>query len=380
VPARRRPLRRLWDGYRYALLVVVLSRLVTAGVFAMEEWVERPHGAGFSWGLLFKDVGAWDGIWYREIALHGYEPTLMHGNTPAFYPLYPLLLKAAHKALPFLDLAYVGAGLSTLLFAVGMCLLYRLTVELLGLPLARRATLYLAISPLAFIFSTVYAESLFLLLAVATFLLAEHGRFVRACVVAALATLTRPVGIMLAPALAWMAWRRHGRLDRGLVRVLAPVALLPVAEVGFLLYLWWRTGDPMATFHAQSRGWARGATFPPSLVWHTFTTSVLHAHLLRYVVHISFALLWVGLVVTLVVLRRQVPLAYTIFAAGVVALPFAAGTLLAAGRYGMMGFPLFWALAMLGRREAVDTAVKILFPALMTALLFVAYAQGTFTP
>ena len=46
----------------------------------------------------------------------------------------------------------------------------------------------------------------------------------------------------------------------------------------------------------------------------------------------------------------------------------------------MMGFPLFWALAIAGRREGVDTAVKILFPSLMTALIFIAYGIGTFTP
>jgi hypothetical protein len=358
----------------------VLSRLVTAGIFAMQGWVTRPHGAGFSLHLVYRNLGAWDGIWYRQIALHGYEPALMHGNTPAFFPLYPLLLKIGHKLVPWADLAWVGAGLSTLLFALGLCLLYRLSLDLLGLQVARRATLYIAISPLAFIFSTVYAESLFLVLSVAAFLLAERRRMVWACVAAALATLTRPVGIMLAPALAWMIWRRHRRLDRRLVASLAPVALVPLAELGFLLYLWWRTGDPLATFHAQSRGWARGATFPPLLLWETFTGSVLHAQLLRYVVHIAFALLWVGLLATLVLLRRQIPIAYTVFAAGVVALPFAAGTLLSAGRYGMMGFPLYWALAVLGRREDVDTAVKILFPALMTALLFIAYGQGTFTP
>ena len=71
---------------------------------------------------------------------------------------------------------------------------------------------------------------------------------------------------------------------------------------------------------------------------------------------------------------------YAIFAAGVVFMPFAAGSMVSAGRLGMMGFPLFWALAILGRREGVDTAVKIVFPSLMAALMFITYGQGTFTP
>ena len=61
-------------------------------------------------------------------------------------------------------------------------MLYRLTDDLLGRAIARRSVLYLAISPLAFIFSTVYAESLFLVLAVGSFLLHRapaHGLVVR---------------------------------------------------------------------------------------------------------------------------------------------------------------------------------------------------------
>jgi hypothetical protein len=378
---RPSPLRRFWSAYRYPLLVVVLSRLVTAGLFAMEAWVTRPHGASFSVSELLRDLGAWDGIWYREIALHGYEPALMHGDTAAFFPLYPVLLLVGHKLLPPVDLAWVGAGLSTLLFAVGLCLLYRLSELRLGQAIARRTVLYLAISPLAFVFSAVYAESLFLALAVGAFVLLERRRVLLACVAGALAVLTRPVGIMLAPAFAWRVFVDcERRLDRRFLRRAWPVLLLPAAELGFFGYLWWRTGDPLAVPHAQARGWGRGAAFPPLLLFDTLRDEVLGAHQLRYTVHIAFTLLWLVLLVVLVRYRRLVPLEYTIFAAGVIALPFSAGTLLAAGRYGMMGFPLFWGLAILGRREGVDTAVKIVFPSLMAALMFVAYGIGTFTP
>src|SRR5689334_10112612 len=188
-------------------MVFGLSRLVTALVFAMEAWVTRPAGTPFTVGALFRNLGAWDGIWYRQIALHGYEPALAHGDGAAFYPLYPVLLKVCHKLLPWFDLSYVGAGLSTALFAVALCLLYKLTIERLGQQVARRAILYLAIAPLAFIFSTVYAESLFLALAVAAFLFLERRRTLLAGIAGGLATLARPVGVMVAPAFAWHVWR-----------------------------------------------------------------------------------------------------------------------------------------------------------------------------
>jgi hypothetical protein len=281
----------------------------------------------------------------------------------------------------WIDLNWSGAALSTALFAVGLCMLYRLTDDLLGRAIARRAVLYLAISPLAFVFSIVYAESLFLVLAVGSFLLLERRHTFWASAVGALAVLARPVGIMLAPALAWRMWRDGSGLSvpRRVLR-LWPVLLLPAAELAWTGYLWWRFGDMFAATSAERRGWGRGLSFPPALLVRTFTDEVLQQHLLRFAVHLGFAFLWLGLVVALFRQRRQIPLEYAIFATGVVLLPFFAGTILAAGRYGMMGFPLFWSLAILGRREGVDTAVKILFPPIMAALMFVAYAYQTFTP
>ena len=79
--------------------------------------------------------------------------------------------------------------------------------------------------------------------------------------------------------------------------------------------------------------------------------------------------------------RDEVPIPYFLFAApAACCMPFAAGSLVSAGRIGMLGFPLFWALAILGRREGIDTTVKVVSPALMAGLIFVTYGIGTFTP
>ena len=232
-------MRRLWRACRYPLLVVALSRLVVVMLFAMEGWVTRPHGAGVGLFQMLRDLGAWDGIWYRSIAIHGYDPTIGHGDNAAFLPLYPMLLRGLRTLLPFVDLVWLGAALSTALMAVGMCLLYKLTDERFGRTIARRTVLFLSISPLAFVFSAVYAESLFLVLATGAFLLAERRRFVGASLLGALGVLTRPVGLALAPALIWMAWgEREGRWRR-----IAPIALLPAAQGALHALPGWETGD-----------------------------------------------------------------------------------------------------------------------------------------
>src|SRR5205809_626231 len=66
-------------------------------------------------------------------------------------------------------LVSLGAG------SAAFVLLYRLTCLRLGEEAARRTVLFLAVAPTSLFFGAVYSESLFLLLAVATFLLAERG-------------------------------------------------------------------------------------------------------------------------------------------------------------------------------------------------------------
>ena len=89
------------------------------------------------------------------------------------------------------------------------------------------ATLYLALFPTSLFLGAVYGESLYLALAIGTFVLAERGRLGWASVVAGLALLTRPQGIALLPALAVFAWRseRRGR-DLALLAVPAGMFLL----------------------------------------------------------------------------------------------------------------------------------------------------------
>ena len=67
--------------------------------------------------------------------------------------------------------------------------------------------------PTSLFLGAVYGESLFLALAVGTFVLAERGRLGWASVDAGLALLTRAQGIALLPALAVFAWRSGRRRD-----------------------------------------------------------------------------------------------------------------------------------------------------------------------
>ena len=358
---------------RYPLTVFAASRVAVYGLIAAAGWTSRiPAKSGISWHAFFGPLGQWDGVWYGWIAQHGYDPAFGHGNAAAFFPLYPLAWKAV-AVLPG-PLTLWGSLLSSALFAGALCLLYRITQERYDEGMARRTVLYLAVFPLTFVFALPYAESLFLLLTLGAFALTWHGRPWAGAAAGALAVLARPVGIALAPALAWRVYRREGLR----VRPYLPLLLLPAVELAFFLYLGWRTGDVLANVHAQERGWQRGVGFPPYVLVYTLWHDVIEGGHLRFLVHIAFSLLWVWLFYR--AWRMRLPGEYLIFAALLVLLPTSGGLLVSIGRFGMVAFPLFWALADAGRSERVDTLVKTAFPMLLGALVMITYVTHTFTP
>ena len=360
-------------GLGYPLAVWAASRLAVYLVLAAQSWSERrPRETGLSWQALYSSLGDWDATWYGWIARHGYDPSIGHGNTAAFFPLYPALW-APLTFLPGPDTLWATL-LSSLLLSGALCLLYRITEGRFDQGMARRTVLYLAFFPLAFVFSLPYAESLFLLCVLGAFALTWHNRWWWGCLVGALAVLARPVGIALLPALAWRRYRERGLTPRAFL----PLLLLPAAELAFFGFLYWRTGDPMAHFHAQVRGWGRGLSLLPIVIIKTIWDTAHDGHL-RYLVHLTFTLLWCGLWYH-AWRRLRLPAEYLIYAGLLIVLPTTGGLIVSMGRFGMVGFPMFWALADLGHDERVDTAVKIAFPLMMATLVFITFGPRTFTP
>jgi hypothetical protein len=371
--------------YRYPIAVWAGSRALTFLAIGMLGWVDRARGSADIGDVFARPLSQWDGIWYLQIAEHGYDPTVGHGNSPAFFPLYPMLVRAAHAVIPA-STASVGVLVSTLLLLPALMLLYRLTLERFDEPIAHRTVLYLAISPLSFVFSAVYTESLALLLIVLTFFLMERGRVLAACSVGALAVLARPVGIALAPAIAWRVFDDGGRrVGWRLVWRLLPILLLPLALLLFEVYLWWRTGEVFATHAAESRGWSRDARplfilLLPFAVLHGLWIAVTGSHdlglaLSAFAAWVSTMLLGIG------IWLRKIPIDYAIFCLICLILPAYTGMWLGFPRFGLVLFPLFWTLAVLaGSRPGLDSILRTVMPATMVGLAFVSYSLGTFTP
>jgi hypothetical protein len=214
------------------LVAVRLAYLVGAALAVL--WA--PAAPAF--GHLFLGVFArWDAGWFLRIAEHGYDTR----QSAAFFPLYPLCV----RALAFVLRSHLAAGfiISLVAAAAAAGVLYRLSRS-------RDAVLLFALYPIAYVFTSVYSDGLFLLLALAAFDAAVRGRSLAAGIFGGLAVATRLLGLALLPALVLLLWRR------GVPR-LAPLLLLPAALGAYMLYLHEHFHDAFAFAHAESGYWLR---------------------------------------------------------------------------------------------------------------------------
>src|SRR5262249_19202597 len=115
----------------------------------------------------------------------------------------------------------------------------------------RRAVLYLAFFPMALFLQAVYSESLYMLLTLAAFVLAERGRWLETGLVAGLALLTRSAGLALLPPLLLLAWRSPHR-----PRAISSLAAAPGFSAFFPPGLCRQTGDA-GGFRRSQAFWPR---------------------------------------------------------------------------------------------------------------------------
>jgi hypothetical protein len=314
----------------------------------------------------------WDSVPYLQIAEHGYGGVK---GSAAFYPLYPWIVGGLGRALgDHFVLAGVLVSLTATLIA--FALFHRLAVEKLGATGASRALLYLAVFPMTLFLQAIYGESLFLALALAVFVLAEREQWVATGLVAGLALLSRPTAFALLPSLALLAWRARYR-----IRAFGGVLIAPAVFAAFPLVLHFQLGNPWAFAHAE-RAWHRGISRlgPLEGIWrglHAGWAGVLQLTIgsqrhfywtpsdparaaVLNLEYLTYALLFLVLAY---VAWREFGAVYGLFAVASLAIPLSAPSdaypLLSMPRLGLTIFPLFLALAVLGRRPRVNTGIVV---------------------
>lgn len=335
----------------------ILIGLAATSLFADHPTRVPPNPNGTGWMR-------WDAQWFIGLAEHGYSWTLNpHKSSAAFFPLYPFLTH-------LVSLGGIETGLAAMLvanvaFLLALCYLYRLARLDASATVASRSLWLLAVFPTAISFFIPYTESLYVLLAVATFWYLRRHCWLAAGVAGALCALTRQNGVVLfAPYLVeWgvvygAAVLRRRDLGAAL-RALLPALLIPLAVGAHLAYLWSLKGSPTAFLRAQD-AWNRRLEWPWAGLVATVQRWTLPSTATQQ--HVHMALEFSSVVVFLVLLAlgvRRLRLSYTVYAAlywlTVLISPAIErgypSPLMSSSRFALSVFPSFILLALLLRRE-----------------------------
>ncbi|WP_078894087.1 hypothetical protein [Streptomyces sp. CT34] len=351
------------------------------GTLVLMKWAHALHHG--LWPLL---ATQWDSDWYLAIAGHGYEHTLghpFHENNLAFFPLYPVLIKAVAAAIPG---SRPTAGL---LIAVGCSLLAAWGVFAVGDRLhGRRVGTVLAVlwgtAPVAVIEWMGYTESLFTALAAWSLYAVLTGRWLAAGGLALLAGLTRPTGLALAAAVSLCALLALRRRPGGVAsaapapRLLAAALLAPLGWLGYVGWVGLRLGRADGYFVVQKmwhNEWDGGAETLRSL------RSILGYQTqpqLFYVV-VSLVLIGSGVLYVLCLADRQ-PLPLLVFSGVLLAIVLGSGGVyFPRARFLLPGFPLLLPLARGIVRARRRTAVLALGGAALASAYVGAYMMLVYT-
>lgn len=228
----------------------------------------------------------WDGAWYRQIAEHGYPHRLpridgaVQQNAWAFYPLFPLLVRATMLVGPSFELAALLVNL--VCAALACCVLFRLVSTHASRFTAAMAVLGLMFAPMAPIFEAAYTESLALLLLLLALVVLGQRRYGLFLMLTLLLAFARPMALPLALVCGvhgLARWRRRAEdpFERRDQIVVGGVALASAASFGLWpLVAGLRTGEANAYFLTQ-QAWAKRSD-PRQTSWPSWLQQALHFH------------------------------------------------------------------------------------------------------
>ena len=258
-------LRAVIVPYAYTRLL-----LICAACFAI---FRLPAARAVGWDLPTGStaIDIWshfDGHWYLTIARDGYHLIPGQQSNVVFAPLFPMLMRLGGLLAGGSDRAFLIAGIVISNLALLVTLVYMMDLLLLegyDQTVAARAAWYVLIFPTSFFLSAVYPMSLFMAISTAAFYHARKDHWRIAGLLAGLAALSRPDGVLLTAGLAveylhqrgfsFRLWRRSLPLwRRSLPRDFLSLAWGPAGLLAWMAFQWQQFGDPL-TFVAVQKQW-----------------------------------------------------------------------------------------------------------------------------
>ena len=385
---------------RAAGLFVAVAAVLAGWVWASDRFfahAKEHTEAVFPGSGLLRGWVQFDGGWYGNIADQGYALIEGAQSNVAFFPLYPLTMRALRDVFG----SSYGAGIAvTFLCGLAAAVLFRRWCSgRIDPASAETALVLLVLYPYSwYLVGAVYADALYLLAGLAAFLALERDRPLVAGLLGALATATRPVGPAIVVALAVRQLERRGALRTTERRFLRRTWTIPVSidrrrvrlgdvtvllsALGFAAYsgfLWWRWGDPLL-FSTVQKYWNQSSGPVTVLKLHLAGIIVFKpAERWLYILGCLFqGGLSVGAVLLVPRIRRTFGWGYASLVLLSMAIPLVGSKdFQGLGRYLLAAFPVFaWAGSWLTGRSARTRRAVLAGSAVLLLTWSHLYARG----
>ena len=358
----KNPSKRVWVELIVAF-IITRSILLATGWFSQyfpinpnrpAEYISRGYAAS-----PIRSLDIWvraDSFYYLSIMSQDY---FTRGNLQetqsnwAFFPLYPYLLKPIlllvfDIAKDFNWVLAVGIGITNLFLLAAIFLLYKLIKhEFSDEELARRSIWLLLTFPTSFFLSSLYSESLFLLLAITGLYAIALKKWPVAALIANLIAVTKSLGLIY-----WVIlfisydWKHTKWKD------IAWFAIAPLTLSIFMFKSYWSTGNAMAPFIAQS-AWGKSLSWP----WLTFINESYQ--LPAYLYFERF--LAIAFLISIPVMLSKLPKLLAFFGVLIMVPIFISGSLMAFGRHMIMDISLIITIALVAKSKSANLLTNLMF-------------------
>lgn len=285
-----------------------------------------------------------DGEHFTSIAYFGYQELQQ-----AFFPLYPKLMSISMYFFGSTLEVAAGTGylISFIAFPAALIFFYKLLKLDYSSKFSLGVIAILLLYPASFYFNAVYTEALFLLLITGSYYFFRTKNYFLAGVFGFLASLTRIFGILL-----FISFLIEIFVNKLPVKKAFWIILIPMGLLGYMIYLYYTVGDPLAFYNLQlvvGEQHQRGVILFPQVVYR-YTRMILGTDALSPLlttILFEFATGIVFLLLPVIGLFKKVRLSYLFFAFFGYMLPTIQGSFSSLPRYVLILFPSFLIMGLL---------------------------------
>jgi Gpi18-like mannosyltransferase len=316
--------------------------------------------------------GNFDGVHYLTIIEKGYFGT---GLIQAFFPLYPQVVQVLYwvTKIDSLILALLLSNLAALAF---FQILFHFVKDQYNQHTAISTLLVFSLFPTSFFLGAAYTESLFLSLVLGSYWAATKKKWLIAGLLAAGASATRIVGVLMVPALLIELWQQQLPVNKTtftwtvsyffktIKKWTNPQLLLKLPKqalnmlwillgssglLWYMTYLNYKFHDPLFFFHVQSEfggGRQEELVFLPQVIWRYFKILATFRPIgLEYFALVQeFVITGLAVLALLWSLKRVRP-GLVFFALAAILVPTLTGTFSSMPRYVLVAIPGFLMIA-----------------------------------